>query len=156
MEGKRRPSTKRIYQMQYIKYLILIILFSSCSANWYLRKAVFKDPEIIKVETVKVIDTVFVEIEKIDTLFRYKFDTVEFWKDSVYVKYFYETKDSTVYLEVDCPDNAVITETTTKTKIIKQYPTFRQKIFYGFLTFIALFMITLIAWILLRKLKHPS
>jgi hypothetical protein len=46
-----------------------------------MRRAVFKDPSILTVEKVTVIDTVFIEVEKIDTVFKYKFDTVTFWKD---------------------------------------------------------------------------
>lgn len=116
------------------KKLIIIIaclILTSCSASWHIRKAQKKDPSLFITEVVKVIDTVIVEVPRIDTLFKYEFDTVEIMIDSIQVKYFYQTKDSTVYLEIDCPDNEIITNTVTKTKTIIVKPTFKEKLISG-------------------------
>lgn len=137
------------------KLLIIVIglMLSSCSASWHIRKAQKKDPSLFTTEIVKYVDTVIVEVPKIDTLFKYEFDTVEIVMDSIQVKYFYQTKDSTVYLEVDCPDNKVITETVTKTETIIVKPSFKEKIISGLWILI---VITVIYFLfrLVRKTYH--
>jgi hypothetical protein len=70
-------------------------------------------------------------VTKVDTLFKYRFDTVEFWKDSIFVKFFYEPIDSLVYLEIDCPDNQVITKTETITETITLKPTIWEHVRNG-------------------------
>lgn len=106
--------------------LIVLLSLSGCSASWHVRKAQKKDPSLFVRDTVEIVDTVWIEVSKVDTLFTYKFDTVEFWKDSVFVKYFYQPIDSTVYIEVDCPDQQTITKTNTVTEIITVKPTLAQ------------------------------
>lgn len=109
----------------------LLILLSSCSASWHIRKALKKNPSLFSTEIITVVDTVIVEVPRVDTLFKYKFDTVEFTIDSIQVKYFYQTVDSTVYLEIDCPDSEIITETITKTETIIVKPSFKEKLVVG-------------------------
>lgn len=114
----------------FVGLLAALYLLSGCSASWHYKKALKKDPTMFVKDTVKVVDTVWVEVAQIDTLFRYQFDTVEFWKDSIFVKYFYQPVDSLVYLEVDCPDNKVVTETNTITETVTVKPTFWEKFQY--------------------------
>lgn len=96
--------------VRLITSLILIGLISSCSAEWHMRKAIQKDPDII------------------DTRIVYKFDTlwtnaVKF-KDSVNVNF----KDSIVIT------NDTITTTLRKTgrgkmivnTVVKPYPIYRK------------------------------
>jgi hypothetical protein len=106
--------------------VVILLLLSGCSASWHVRKAQKKDPSLFVRDTVTTVDTVWIEVSKVDTLFKYQFDTVEFWKDSVFVKYFYQPIDSTVYIEVDCPDQQTITKTNTVTEIITLKPTLVQ------------------------------
>ncbi len=110
--------------------VVILLLLSGCSASWHVRKAQKKDPSLFVRDTVTTFDTVWIEVSKVDTLFKYQFDTVEFWKDSVFVKYFYQPIDSTVYIEVDCPDQQTITKTNTVTEVITLKPTFWQKVQY--------------------------
>ena len=102
-----------------MRFIILAIILSSCSAQWHLRKAITKDPSIIDTVKVVTIDTVWMEVKKIDTVFKFNFDTVFFVKDSVKVKFFYQNRDSLVYLDVDCPDCPSIKTTEKKTTIIE-------------------------------------
>ena len=101
-----------------MRFIILAIILSSCSAQWHLRKAITKDPSIIDTVKVVTIDTVWMEVKKIDTVFKYNFDTVFFVKDSVKVKFFYQNRDSLAYLDVDCPDCPSIKTTETKAPVI--------------------------------------
>lgn len=116
--------------MRYLS-IVLVLFMCSCSASWHVKRAQKKDPSIFVVDTIRTVDTIYFEVARIDTLFKYKFDTVEFWKDSVYVKYFYQREDSTVYLEVDCPDSQEIIKTNTVTNTITLQATFKEKAKYA-------------------------
>lgn len=114
-----------------IVFLCFMMFLCSCSGQWHLRKALKKDPSILVVDTVIKYDTVILELNRIDTLFRYNFDTVEFWKDSIFVSYFYDTIQNDVYLEVDCPDEKVIYKDRTVTKTVKVEPSFKEKVLFS-------------------------
>ena len=108
--------------------ILAIILLSGCSASKLIKMAKRKDPSlfITKIDTVR--DTIFIEMVSVDTLFKYNFDTVTYYQDSVYVKYHYSVEDSLVYIEVDCPDQQIITETITEKETITIKPTFWEKL----------------------------
>lgn len=133
--------------------LLVALLAGSCSASWHLRKAQIKDPSLFNTNTVRVVDTITVEVPKLQAVFKYKHDTVRITKDSVRIKYFYNTKDSTVFVEADCPDNKVVTNTVTNTKTIKVLPTFWQKAAYGFKSLLILLIVIIVGWFLLKILK---
>ena len=76
--------------VRLITSLILIGLISSCSAEWHMRKAILKDPDII------------------DTRIVYKFDTL--WTNAI------KFKDS---VNVNFKDSLVITNDTITTTLIK-------------------------------------
>jgi len=76
--------------VRLITSLILIGLISSCSAEWHMRKAIQKDPDII------------------DTRIVYKFDTL--WTNSV------RLRDS---VNIDFKDSIVITNDTITIKLTK-------------------------------------
>ena len=96
----------------------LFLLLVNCSGQYHARKALKKGIEIVKSDTVVRIDTVWRTVQKVDTVFKWEFDTVTYYQDSILVKYFYQTKDSTVYIEVDCPDCPEITKETTVNNIV--------------------------------------
>lgn len=77
--------------VRLITSLILIGLISSCSAEWHMRKAIQKDPDII------------------DTRIVYKFDTL--WTNSV------RLRDS---VSIDFKDSVVITNDTITIKLTKR------------------------------------
>ena len=77
--------------VRLITSLILIGLISSCSAEWHMRKAIQKDPDII------------------DTRIVYKFDTL--WTNSV------RLRDS---VSIDFKDSIVITNDTITIKLTKR------------------------------------
>lgn len=67
--------------------LLLMLLMSSCSAQWHLQKAVKKDPAILEKKVITVTDTVVTEpIVVKDTVTLAQTDTVEIVKDRFRVK----------------------------------------------------------------------
>ena len=126
-------------------FAAILLLLSGCSASWHIRKAQKKDPSLFVRDTVVKVDTIWLEVAKIDTLFKYRYDTVEFTKDSIRVKYFHNYIDSLVYIEVDCPDSEVITKTNTVTETITLKPTIADYFRIGFFILIVLIAVFFIS-----------
>ena len=108
--------------------LLALVLLSGCSASRLVRMAKKKDPSLFTVQIDTVRDTVFIQVAKVDTIFKYNFDTVEYFQDKVFIKYHYDTLTNEVFIEADCPDDSIIVETITKTEMVTLEPTFMQKI----------------------------
>ena len=104
--------------------LIFLWLMLGCSGQYHARKALKRGVSIVRTDTVVRIDTVWRIVEKVDTVFKYKFDTVTYYQDSILVKYFYSVNDSLVYIEVDCPDCPEVhtSKTITETVLVPDKP----------------------------------
>lgn len=101
------------------KWLIpLILLMSSCSAQWHLKTAIKKDPTIVKQKVITVVDTVVTEpIVVRDTVTLSKIDTVEIVKDKFRVKIMrsFDTliidggcEADTIYKTIEVPVDTVV------------------------------------------------
>lgn len=67
--------------------IIGLLLFSSCSANWHIKRAIKKDPSILIKDTVTVLDTLVSETIITDTLIVSKpSDTITIEKDRLRIK----------------------------------------------------------------------
>ena len=73
------------------RLFILLILLSSCSAEWHLKKALKKDPAIIETKVINIYDTL--------------------WTNSI------KFKDS---VNIDFKDSIVITNDTVQVKLYKK------------------------------------
>ena len=115
--------------MKRILIIVLaIVLLSGCSASRLVRMAKRKDPSLFTVQIDTIRDTIFISVPKVDTVFKYNFDTVEYYQDKVFIKYHYDTLTNDVFIEADCPDDSIVVETITKTEMVTLEPTFMQKI----------------------------
>ena len=126
---------------------LLLVIFSGCSPEFHARQALKKGLQIIKTDTLIRIDTVWRVVETVDTVFKYKYDTVTYYQDSVKVVYFYDMKDSLVYIEVDCPDCPEIHTDTIidNTVLIKEKKGFFIQVWHWFKGNLIIAVIVLIA-----------
>lgn len=72
-----------------MRYLILIsLLLTSCSAQWHLKRAIKKDPSIVKPDTFIKYDTTIVFKDRIlcDSFYTTEYDTVVVQDSFVYTK----------------------------------------------------------------------
>jgi hypothetical protein len=71
-----------------MRYLILILLLSSCSATWHINRAIKKDPSILKPDTIIKYDTTIIFKDRIlyDTFTTTEYDTVVMQDSFVYTK----------------------------------------------------------------------
>ena len=111
--------SRRFLKLSLILFLAYMLL--GCSASYHIKRAKKLAPEYFttKIDTVR--DTIFIEVAKVDTLFKYIFDTVEMYLDRTFVKYHYDTLQNDVFIEVDCPDDSVVTETIYEKELVP-YP----------------------------------
>lgn len=82
--------------------VILSLFMASCGCNYHMSKVKSKCGFTTKVDTLTLHDTIKTERTIKDTLFKHTKDTVVLKQNNLTVKYFYNTKDSTIYLQGKC------------------------------------------------------
>ena len=111
------PSDDRKFIIKVIILTVIafiIVLLNSCSCEYHLDRVNKKCGKTAFIDTLTIHDTVIVPSVRKDTVFHYlQKDTVIVEKGRLVMKYFYNTKDSTVYLKGDCKTDTIV-------KVIKQ------------------------------------
>ena len=93
--------------MKWLVKLTLILLLTSCSAQWHLKKAVQKDPTIMEKDTLVVKDTVVVPAVAItDTVTLRQHDTIILQKDKLSVKIV--KRLDTLIIEGQCASDTIV------------------------------------------------
>lgn len=86
--------------MRYLIALLVSVFLFACSPSARLARLIKHHPELAQRDTVFRSDTLIIPPAAADTLIYYKqTDTVIVKENGVTVKYFYNTKDSTVYIK---------------------------------------------------------
>ena len=106
--------------MKFIALLGLLLLFA-CSPQTRFTRLITKHPELLTTDSVKVVDTVRIVVEKIqhDTVFSRHFftdirrDTLVIKKDRLTVEIFHDTIHDSVYVSGKC-------DTITVEKILER------------------------------------
>ncbi|MGV8130731.1 MAG: hypothetical protein ACP5N7_01350 [Candidatus Pacearchaeota archaeon] len=94
----------------------IVVLMASCSCEYHLDRVKSKCGITALNDTTVIYDTVIVIGVRKDTVFHYlQKDTVIVEKGRLTMKYFYNTKDSTVYLKGDCKTDTIIKTIKVKT-----------------------------------------
>jgi len=91
-------------------FVILIALLFSCSPQKRLNRLIKKHPELVKIDTIVVRDTirdtinVTTELVKIDTIFSLNkiHDTITITKDNLTIRYYHDTVHDNVYISGEC------------------------------------------------------
>jgi hypothetical protein len=95
--------------MEMLKYAVAILLLTSCSASWHLKRAIKKDPSLLNgSDTVLVHDTQFVTKERVltDSFFTTCYDTITL-------------EDSFVFTQVIRRDNVIKVYTKCKSDTVR-------------------------------------
>lgn len=89
--------------MKKFKLFIILVIFSACNPGQRLAHLIKRHPELVKTDTIKVRDTIIVPGVKKDSTFYYRTsDTVTLKQNRLEMKYYFNTKDSTVYISGKC------------------------------------------------------
>lgn len=102
---------------------IIIALFTGCSADWHLKRAIKKNPAILTdgvvIETH--VDTHYVVTPelRVDTIHKFSRDTITSYVDRVRIRTKVDTINRTVYVDVVCPADTVRIVTECDTQVIR-------------------------------------
>ncbi len=96
--------TQKIVKLAVLS--VCLLLMTSCGANYYLNRAIAKDPTLIQKEVVRV-DTVLVTKERTlrDTIVSSKYDTIERIQNNVSLKII--RINDTILVDAVCPPDTV-------------------------------------------------
>jgi len=93
--------------MKWLVKLTLVLLLTSCSAQWHLKKAVQKDPAILERDTLVVTNTVVSPPVAItDTVTLKQHDTITLVKDRLRVKIV--KVNDTITIDAICDSDTII------------------------------------------------
>jgi hypothetical protein len=93
--------------MKWLVKLTLLLLLTSCSAQWHLKKAVQKDPMILKKDTLVVQDTLVVPpVVLKDTVTLKQHDTITITKDRLRVKIV--KVNDTLIIDAKCDSDTIV------------------------------------------------
>jgi hypothetical protein len=93
--------------MKWLVKLTLVLLLTSCSAQWHLKKAVHKDPTILEKDTLVVMDTVVSPPVAItDTVIMKQHDTITLVKDRLRVNIV--KVNDTIIIDAICDSDTII------------------------------------------------
>jgi hypothetical protein len=106
-----------------IFFTITILLLASCSPQKRLHRLVTKYPELTRIDTIKIQDSVFVPGTNVDTVFMSSLlhDTVTITQEKLQIKII--EKNDTIYLNAKVkPDTIVVTREIPVQKIVHIEP----------------------------------
>jgi hypothetical protein len=89
--------------------IAVLSLFSSCSCEWYLSKAEQQCGKITRTDTIQT--TITTTLTTKDTVFHFtksvQRDTIYIKKNNLIEKFYYNVKDSTIYLNGNCEPEVI-------------------------------------------------
>jgi len=93
-------------RMRFLWLISVALLLQSCGAQWHLKRAIAKDPEIVRDITVRV-DTVVITkaVELRDTITIKEVDTIQIVKNGVVVDI--RRHFDTIEVDVQCPPDTI-------------------------------------------------
>lgn len=124
------------------KISLLVLLLSSCSAQYHLKRAIKKDPTILEKDTVTVVDTVVTApVELRDTVTLEEKDTVVITKERLKLKIV--RSFDTIAVEAECESDTIIStiQVPYEKVVYVQERTLKEKLqIWGFYLMIGLFV----------------
>jgi hypothetical protein len=109
--------------MKLVLYSVIVVLFSSCSANWHLKKAIAKKPSILKEGMVinEIRDTVFLTTENVlhDTVVKFTTDTIRIEKGRGRAIVVVDTLLKEIFVEIECQADTVWKEVILEQTVLR-------------------------------------
>jgi hypothetical protein len=136
--------------MRWLVGLITIVLLSSCSAQWHLKRAVKKDPTLLKTDTIAIVDTVVTPpVTLTDTVITRTQDTVVVQKDKLKVQVV--RSYDTIMVDAVCESDTIvqIVEVPVPSVVMKDSDRWYNKVYkFSFYVLLILLLASLaIFWV---------
>lgn len=133
--------------MKWLAGLITIVLLSSCSAQWHLKRAVKKDPTLLKTDTIAIVDTVVTPpVTLTDTVITRTQDTVVVQKDKLKVQVV--RSYDTIMVDAVCESDTIvqIVEVPVPSVVMKDSDRWYNKV-YKFSFYVLLILLLLLYYL---------
>lgn len=133
--------------MRWLAGLITIVLLSSCSAQWHLKRAVKKDPTLLKTDTIAIVDTVVTPpVTLTDTVITRTQDTVVVQKDKLKVQVV--RSYDTIMVDAVCESDTIvqIVEVPVPSVVMKDSDRWYNKV-YKFSFYVLLILLLLLYYL---------
>jgi hypothetical protein len=135
--------------MKWLVKLTLVLLLTSCSAQWHLKKAVQKDPAILERDTLVVTNTVVSPPVAItDTVTLKLHDTITIVKDRLKVQLV--RVNDTITINAECASDTIVTtiEVPYEKIVYVEKENFKDKVLSSILALIGGFLafVLIIKW----------
>lgn len=102
----RQPRLRGLWELRVVIVIGLASILTSCGAQWHLKRAIAKDPEIVKEKVVRVDTTVITEKVNVSDTIRIKeVDTIQIVKNGVVIDI--QRSYDTIMVDVECPPDTV-------------------------------------------------
>ena len=142
--------------MTKIVGILLFTFLISCTPQQRLNRLVRKNPHLATSTIEYRTDTIVTSSVSIDTVFNHFHtrDTITLQKDNLTVKYFYNTKDSTIYLSGKCDTITIIRDVPILVTNIEAKDTkwdIFKRFFVGNLLTILLILFLFLLWLRSRR-----
>ena len=102
----RQPRLRGLWQLKATIAAVSLLMLTSCGAQWHLKRAIAKDPEIAKDMVVRVDTTVITEKVSVSDTIRIKeVDTIQIVKNGVVIDI--QRSYDTIMVDVECPPDTI-------------------------------------------------
>ena len=137
--------------MKWLAGLITIVLLSSCSAQWHLKRAVKKDPTLLNTDTIAIVDTVVTPpVTLTDTVITRTQDTVVVQKDKLKVQVV--RSYDTIMVDAVCESDTIvqIVEVPVPSVVMKYSDRWYNKV-YKFSFYVLLILLLLLYYLRVNR-----
>ena len=102
----RQSRLRGLWQLKATTAAVSLSILTSCGAQWHLKRAIAKDPEIVKDMVVRVDTTVITEKVSVSDTIRIKeVDTIQIVKNGVVIDI--QRSYDTIMVDVECPPDTI-------------------------------------------------
>ena len=139
--------------MKCLIYFLLALTLSGCSAEWHLRKAVRKNPELLKSQTINVTDTIVLPgVALMDTVILKQVDTITLVKDRFRVKIM--RSFDTLIIDGGCDSDTIVrTVQVVVPQLVRSESRMQKVQRFTFWSFVSLLLIAIAVVIVRRSIK---
>ena len=139
--------------MKCLIYFLLALTLSGCSAEWHLRKAVRKNPELLKSQTINVTDTIVLPgVALMDTVILKQVDTITLVKDRFRVKIM--RSYDTLIIDGGCDSDTIVrTVQVVVPQLVRSESRMQKVQRFTFWSFVSLLLVDIAVVIVRRSIK---
>lgn len=139
--------------MKWYISLFVILILSGCSAEWHLSRAVRKNPELLKSQTINVTDTIVLPgVELMDTVILKQVDTITLVKDRFRVKIM--RSFDTLIIDGGCDGDTIVrTVQVVVPQLVRSESRMQKVQRFTFWSFVSLLLVAIAVVIVRRSIK---